>query len=553
MSFKCWNCGTELPEGTGECPECKTSLDGKTFEGMQTAGPEGNVAQQIVPGVTVAGRYKILREIGRGGMGIVYLAHDRTMDREVAFKVIPQALAMDPTAIADLKRETSIALDLTHENIVRLYNLDTWEGQAFVTMEYVEGGSLSHLRAERGGRISIDEALPIFEQIAQGLDYSHRKNPAVVHRDLKPLNILITKNVQPKIADFGLARVMRDSASRVSGRDSAGTLAYMAPEQIRGKGIGPWTDIYAFAAVAYEMLAGEPPFSTGDLRWQILNEEPEPIAGVPEYVNRALFAGLAKDKAGRPENAAELVKMIKSGPETFTFSALAGHETNTTGVNVQTGKHSTCVSPELKETEAGQKIVYRAVNVFLLLLVISMIILFNSDWLASLIPTEIFFKINPKRLITLICFTFCSYTYYFFAPKYQTAGYNKTRINFLRSFLGLPWVFFNIASFLDYVRFYLTPYLNPFFNNKEITSMELYLAYTASACVILHMNKNFIRRHYKNPIYIIFSLLKTCLKEIPLLPFWIFKTIYWDLKTAILYIIKCCKNPQNISESERTL
>ncbi|WP_320170686.1 PEGA domain-containing protein [Maridesulfovibrio sp.] len=314
MSFKCWNCHTELPEGTKECPNCHTSLEGHIFDGMHTVGPEGNAAQQIVPGVTVAGRYRVLREIGRGGMGIVYLAHDRTMDHDVALKVIPQSLAMDPQAIHDLKKETAIALRLTHENLVRLHNLETWEGQAFVTMEYVDGGSLTQHKLDKGGRIPISEFIPLFTQIAKGLDYSHHINPPVVHRDLKPLNILLTHDGRPKIADFGLARVMRDSASRVSGRESAGTLAYMAPEQIRGKGIGPWTDIYALSAVAYEMLSGEPPFATGDLRWQILNEDPEPIEDLPDNVNRALLTGLSKDKDGRPKTAIELINMIAGEP-----------------------------------------------------------------------------------------------------------------------------------------------------------------------------------------------------------------------------------------------
>ncbi|WP_457575848.1 PEGA domain-containing protein [Desulfomarina sp.] len=304
----CWKCSKEIPEGSPSCPHCKAPLSRDAVDNMATIGPGGAPDIQIVVGVVVKERYEIQREIGRGGMGIVYLAHDRMMDKQVALKVIPQELCMDPRAVGDLKRETGIAMGLTHENIVRLHTLDTWEGQAFVVMEYVGGGTLAHLQA--GVTLGLEEILPVVRQIAKALDYSHSASPAVIHRDLKPLNILLTEDGTPKIADFGLARVMRDSATRISGHDSAGTLAYMAPEQLRGKGIGKATDIYAFAAIIYELLSGNPPFYTGDLRWQIMHEEVEPIAGLPDYVNAALLAGLAKEREDRPQSAGELVGML---------------------------------------------------------------------------------------------------------------------------------------------------------------------------------------------------------------------------------------------------
>ncbi|RPJ83180.1 MAG: PEGA domain-containing protein, partial [Deltaproteobacteria bacterium] len=155
-----------------------------------------------------------------------------------------------------------------------------------------------------------DEALPLLIQIGQALDYAHSKNPPVVHLDLKPLNILLTVDGYAKITDFGLARVLRDLATRVSAWEAAGSLAYMAPEQIRGKGIGTWTDIYALAAVAYELLSGQPPFFTGDLRWQIMHETVDPIPDMPDHVNKALLLGLAKDGSMRPKTAGEFVKML---------------------------------------------------------------------------------------------------------------------------------------------------------------------------------------------------------------------------------------------------
>ena len=310
MSFFCWKCNREMPDGLSECPHCGAPVDKTVVGNMETMVDSDEARIQIVAGVTVAGRYRIKREIGRGGMGIVYLAFDKTLEREIALKVIPYELCQDPRAIQNLKRETTIALDLTHPNIVRLYNLETWEGQAFVTMEYVAGRTLAHLLAAAGGRLSFTRALPLLREIAAALDYTHGRKPPVVHRDLKPLNILITADGHAKIGDYGLARVLQDSATRISMSPTAGTLAYMAPEQIRGKGIGPWTDIYAFACLACEMLSGEPPFATGDLRWQIIHEEPELSPELSPTVERALLCGLAKDPAQRPATAGALVEML---------------------------------------------------------------------------------------------------------------------------------------------------------------------------------------------------------------------------------------------------
>ena len=194
MSFFCWKCNGEMPDGMQNCPHCGAPVADAVVNHMETIVDNDQARIQIITGVTVAERYVIKREIGRGGMGIVYLTFDRTLEREVALKVIPYEFCQDPRAVKNLKRETTIALDLTHDHIVRLYNLETWEGQAFVTMEYVAGRTLAHLLAEKGGALSFDQALPLFREIAAALDYAHTKNPPVVHRDLKPLNILMTSD-----------------------------------------------------------------------------------------------------------------------------------------------------------------------------------------------------------------------------------------------------------------------------------------------------------------------------------------------------------------------
>jgi formylglycine-generating enzyme required for sulfatase activity/serine/threonine protein kinase len=308
--LSCWNCKKTIENMGMNCPFCNVFIDKKMIERIAADGTSHIPSGGLRSGIVFDERYEIKNPLGQGGMGVVYKAHDKYMDRDVALKLIPKELSMDPKAIADLKRETALALDLTHEHIVRFYNLDTWESFTFVTMEYVQCGTLSHLMVEKGGSLSLGEALPLLTQVGQALDYAHCKNPPVVHLDLKPLNLLLTLDGCAKIADFGLARVLRDLATRVSAWEAAGSLAYMAPEQIRGKGIGIWTDVYALAAVAYELLSGQPPFYTGDLRWQIMHEEVDPILDMPEYVNKALLVGLAKDISMRPVTAGDFVKML---------------------------------------------------------------------------------------------------------------------------------------------------------------------------------------------------------------------------------------------------
>ncbi len=383
-SLLCWNCKKAIESAGMHCPHCNVFIDremiGRISNGEKRSYPSG----RIVPGIVIDERYEIKTELGRGGMGVVYRAHDRYMDRDVALKLIPHELSMDPKAVSDLKRETALALDLTHEFVVRLYNLDTWENLTFVTMEYVPCGTLSHLMIEKGGTVPLDEALPLLRQVAVALDYAHTKNPSVVHLDLKPLNILITIDGCAKIADFGLARVLRDLATRVSAWEAAGSLAYMAPEQIRGKGIGKWTDIYALAAVAYEVISGHPPFYTGDLRWQIMHEEVDTIEGVPEHVNKALLSGLAKDKALRPESAGAFVEMLsgeKSAPEIKAEAEARGSKKSTADPVKKKGKEHTASNGESKK----RPVFIYAIIAFLCLIVLGELgwILYRQELLSS--------------------------------------------------------------------------------------------------------------------------------------------------------------------------
>ncbi|MBF0227940.1 MAG: PEGA domain-containing protein [Desulfobacterales bacterium] len=323
MAFTCYNCGTLLPEDAEECIKCHQPVSKKKLNEGATIPSDSSINVIIRPGILVRERYRVISELGKGGMGIVYLAHDTYMhDKLVAMKVIPPELSADPRAIQDLKAETSIAMEMTHNNIVRLHIFDVWEYQSFVVMEYMQGKTLTHYATDEGGKLPLEKALPLLKQIAAGLDYAHKFKPPVIHRDLKPLNILLNKSRSvAKIADFGLAWVVKESVSRVSSMammssssKGGGTPVYMAPEQINVEGIEVATDIYGFAATAYEVLSGKPPFQAPNptvLIHQILNVAPKRIEGLPENVNIALLSGLAKEKTERPKSAGEFIKMLK--------------------------------------------------------------------------------------------------------------------------------------------------------------------------------------------------------------------------------------------------
>ncbi len=207
---------------------------------------------------TIAGRYQIERRLGVGGMSTVHLAFDQRLERYVALKLLAEHLADDPTFVSRFRREALAAARLIHPNIVQVFDFgfDERQHQHFIVMEHVPGRSCAELLRDHG-RLEIEEAVEIIGQACRGLDYAHRNG--VIHRDVKPGNLLVSEAEVVKLADFGIARAAGQSSITQVG-SVLGTAAYLAPEQARGEEAGPRADIYSLGVVAYQLLSGRLPY-----------------------------------------------------------------------------------------------------------------------------------------------------------------------------------------------------------------------------------------------------------------------------------------------------
>jgi tetratricopeptide (TPR) repeat protein len=218
---------------------------------------------------SVPSRYRILREVGRGGMGIVYQAEDVVLQRLVAYKVLPDAVREDPRALEDFLREARIAASLHHPNIVTIYDAGQAADAVYIVMEYLEGRSLQDILDEMQ-ILPLSRALDIFRQACRSLVHAHRQR--IVHRDVKPANIMVTRDGAVKLMDFGLAAVVSHASAKVT--SVRGTPFYMAPEQITGEAISALSDQYALGCTLYHMVAGRPPFVEGDVLYHHIHTEP---------------------------------------------------------------------------------------------------------------------------------------------------------------------------------------------------------------------------------------------------------------------------------------
>jgi serine/threonine-protein kinase len=270
-----------------------------------------------VAGTLIGGKYRIVEEIGRGGMGIVYKAEDTKLKRTVALKFLPPHLMDSPDLKARFIIEAQAAAALSHPNICVIYEVGEAEGQSFIAMEYVEGETLRD--KIRKGPMAPHEALTIASQVAAGLGEAHRKG--IIHRDIKSANIMVTNKGQAKVMDFGLAK-LQGGSSLTRSQTTLGTVAYMSPEQARGGDLDHRTDIWSLGVVLYEMLAGKLPFR-GDhdqaVIYSILHDEPESLKmalpdAAPE-LEQIVGQALAKKPADRYQTMEELLGDLEAVAE----------------------------------------------------------------------------------------------------------------------------------------------------------------------------------------------------------------------------------------------
>ena len=232
--------------------------------------PPGRDEDRFPPGTMLAGRYRMLGPLGKGGMGTVYRADDLKLEQPVALKFLPEHLVADEAALQRLYREVRIAREVSHPNVCRTYDLGEAEGERFIVMEYVDGEDLASL-LRRIGRLPGVKAQDVARQLCAGLAAAHERG--VLHRDLKPANVMLDGRGRVRITDFGIA-VLGDA-----GRGSeqwAGTPAYMAPEQLDGRPATARSDIYALGLILYEVLTGKPAYAAGSLREMRLGRETLP-------------------------------------------------------------------------------------------------------------------------------------------------------------------------------------------------------------------------------------------------------------------------------------
>ena len=308
MAIECPKCQTGNPDNSKYCSECATPLS--SFEEISPTGTLETPVESLQSGILFAHRYRIIDQVGKGGMGRVYKVLDTQINENIALKLIRPEIATEEKVIERFRNELIIARKITHKNICRLFDINEEAGTPFITMEYVSGEDLKSI-IWKEGKLTEAKIISIAKKVCEGLDAAHELG--VVHRDLKPQNIMIDETGKVKIMDFGIARSVQTPGVTQAGV-TIGTLEYMSPEQVEGKETDQRSDIYSFGVILYEMITGRVPFEGNtplSIAYKHKHESPQDPRKIndqiSEQINGLVLKCLQKDKEKRYQTAREIL------------------------------------------------------------------------------------------------------------------------------------------------------------------------------------------------------------------------------------------------------
>ncbi|MEO8189143.1 MAG: protein kinase [Acidobacteriota bacterium] len=340
--MNCPHCSAPNPEGAASCAQCGLSSDSdQTISGEQAVAASmsgmnqtmdsprsfvewakasasyGPMSLALPEGLEIGKRYRVVRLLGRGGMGAVYKVHDSDLDRDVALKLIRADIAEDAETLARFKREIQLSSTVTHRNVLRVYDLGESDGIKFLTMQLVSGDDLGNLI--KAGPLAIDRVVRIFRQVCDGLRAAHEQG--VIHRDLKPQNVMLGAGDAVYLTDFGLAKSLEQSGMTQTGA-VLGTPFYMSPEQVQGQETDRRSDIYSLGVILYQMLTGTLPF-TGRTPYEVMAQRVQKAARpaaelnpqIPPYLSKILARCMERDKTLRYQTVDEVLSDLDA--ETF--------------------------------------------------------------------------------------------------------------------------------------------------------------------------------------------------------------------------------------------